>query len=610
MLGVTPTRYSAEGKAPYVARTDADERICELLAETGPPYPFVIVWGTTKAGKSRTLAEALRATFADDTPVVLARDGKALADLAGLGLGTLVDKRPSLVVLDDIGPAGLEALTADVLDRVRECAVIAATMTAQRRASVLVTGSEVGVVARAALGAASGEYELASEPPKGSEKAEAERLYPEEHFEGSIAETLVGARELIARYKASHDSDPAGCAIVRAAIDARRAGLSRPVTNTELRRLFPLYLHAVRIDLLPTNEEFTRGVNWAIHPVTSQVALLRRTSSDHGELAWAIFDHAVTADEGHGGHRVRSIPSEMWAELIDIVPPHDSFGVGIAAYGRHELAAAVTAFSKAAASENAPAALALGLVLAERGDFEDARAAYQQAIDSGHLDYEPMAAFNLGIMLAERGDFEGARAAYQQAIDSGHADHAPAAAVALGIMLAERGDFEGARAAYQQAIDSGHADHAPAAAVALGILLAKRGDFEGARAAYRQAIDSGHADHASKAAVNLGLLMAERGDFEGARAAYQQAIDSGHADHAPLAALALGILLVKQGDTMGAHSAYRQAIDSGHAEHAPVAETHLRILLRERADEESAVPATGSSYQFGLATPRRTYLRR
>ena len=63
-----------------------------------------------------------------------------------------------------------------------------------------------------------------------------------------------------------------------------------------------------------------------------------------------------------------------------------------------------------------------------------------------------------GVLLAEQGDVQGAKAAYQQAIDSGHADEAPTAAVNLGVLLQEQGEWRGAKAAYQQAIDSGHAD--------------------------------------------------------------------------------------------------------------------------------------------------------
>ncbi len=605
VLGATPTRYSIGKAAPYVARPEADENIRGLLAAPGPPYPFVIVWGTTKAGKSRTLTEALRAAFDHDPVVIVPRDGQALAELARLGIGNRVGHRPAVVVLDDLGPAGLEALTADVLDVAGGWAVIAATMTAQRRQDALKTGSEVGAVARTALEHRSCQYELASGPPEGAEKAEAERLYPGEHFDGSIAETLVGGRELIARYKASHDSDPAGCAIVRAAIDVRRAGLSRPVTEAELRRLFPLYLHAVRIGLLPTTEQFTAGIQWAARPVASQVALLRPASPAREPPAWIIFDHAVTADEGHEGHHPRPVPAETWAELIAVLPPQDTFAVGIAAYTSHETTAAVTAFRKATISghaDQAPmAAVNLGVLLSEQGDAEGARAAYQQAIDSSHADQAPMAAVNLGILLKQQDDAEGARAAYQQAIDSSHADQAPKAAYNLGILLKQQDDAEGARAAYQQAIDSSHAYFAPTAAYGLGILLKQQDEAEGARAAYQQAIDSGHADQAPKAAVGLGILLGEQGDAEGARAAYQQAIDSSHAYFAPAAAVGLGALLGEQGDAEGARAAYQQAIDSSHAHAAPAAAVGLGILLGEQDDPEGARAAYQQAIDSGHA---------
>jgi hypothetical protein len=49
-----------------------------------------------------------------------------------------------------------------------------------------------------------------------------------------------------------------------------------------------------------------------------------------------------------------------------------------------------------------------------------------------------MAAVMLGVLLEEQGDADGAKAAYQQAIDSGHADMAPMAAVNLGNRREER----------------------------------------------------------------------------------------------------------------------------------------------------------------------------
>ena len=594
LLGATPTRYSIEGNAPYVPRPADDETIRSMLRQSGPPYPFVIVWGTTKAGKSRTLAEALRATFGGNVVVVLPRDAQALAELARLGVSELVDRRPAVVVLDDLDPAGLEALTAQVLDMIRGWAVIAATITAQRRADVLTTGSDVGTVALAALAAATGEYELTAGPPTGKEKDEAVRLYPAERFDGSVAETLVGARELIGRYKASHDTNPAGCALVRAAIDVRRAGITRPVTEVELRRLFAFYLPGIRTGMLPTTEHFTSGIEWATRPVASQVALLRHASSSHDIPAWIIFDHVVTADEGQGSHH-RPIPDEIWSELIDMIPARDAFAVGMAAYARGVISAAIAAFRKGSATEQVDAipmaAFNLGVLLEREGDIDGARTAYQMVTDSGPSPQASRAAFLLGSLLASQGDVDSAQAAFQAAIDSGHTEAASAAAFGLSELLAHKGDFKAADAAYRAAIDSKQTELAPLAGYFLGSILGDEGDVDGARAAYQAAINSGHADHAPQAARGLGRLLADQGDVDGAREAFQLAIHCHHAEHSPGAAIELGILLARQGHFEPARAAFQAAIDSGATEQALAATINLGILLADHGDLDGAQAA-------------------
>src|SRR6266567_4569985 len=57
--------------------------------------------------------------------------------------------------------------------------------------------------------------------------------------------------------------------------------------------------------------------------------------------------------------------------------------------------------------------------------------ALQRVAHSGQPEMAPMAAYNLGVLLQEQGDVAGARAAFQQAIDSGHSDQASAALRAL-----------------------------------------------------------------------------------------------------------------------------------------------------------------------------------
>ena len=94
-------------------------------------------------------------------------------------------------------------------------------------------------------------------------------------------------------------------------------------------------------------------------------------------------------------------------------------------------------------------------------------------------DHTPMGAFSRGVRLAQEGDKEGAKAAFQLAIDSGSAEAAPSAAFRLGMLRSEEGDMEGALAAFQVAALSGDPDMAPRAMFSIGLLLADRDDVRG-----------------------------------------------------------------------------------------------------------------------------------
>src|SRR5580658_4737596 len=93
-------------------------------------------------------------------------------------------------------------------------------------------------------------------------------------------------------------------------------------------------------------------------------------------------------------------------------------------------------------------------------------------------------AFNLGTRLAEQGDVEGARSAFQQAIDSADPEYAPAAGYRLGLLLGQHGDIEGAKEAYRLAANSGHPEHSPVAARNLGHLYKRQARFRQACGAY------------------------------------------------------------------------------------------------------------------------------
>jgi predicted negative regulator of RcsB-dependent stress response len=91
-------------------------------------------------------------------------------------------------------------------------------------------------------------------------------------------------------------------------------------------------------------------------------------------------------------------------------------------------------------------------------------------VGSGPDEHAAAEAVRLGDRLSEQGDVAGARAAYQQAIDSGHPDVAPWAMVYLGNLLVHYLNPAGARASYQMAAESGHPEAARRAASRLAAL--------------------------------------------------------------------------------------------------------------------------------------------
>src|SRR5689334_19455656 len=93
-------------------------------------------------------------------------------------------------------------------------------------------------------------------------------------------------------------------------------------------------------------------------------------------------------------------------------------------------------------------------------------------------------AFELGNRHAERGEMEDAEAAYRRADEEGHGT----AAAYAGLFAEARGDFDEARDAYRRADerDDGFG------ALRLGLLSAASGDWDTAKDAYERADERGH----------------------------------------------------------------------------------------------------------------------
>ncbi len=92
-----------------------------------------------------------------------------------------------------------------------------------------------------------------------------------------------------------------------------------------------------------------------------------------------------------------------------------------------------------------------GLLKSEQVRPDEARAAWQHAIESGHPELAPIGWISLGVLEAEQDRPDEARAAWQHAIKSGHPELAPKAWNSLGMLEYEQGQTGEARAAWQHA---------------------------------------------------------------------------------------------------------------------------------------------------------------
>src|SRR5205807_5915835 len=75
-----------------------------------------------------------------------------------------------------------------------------------------------------------------------AERERAAGLYPGQEFRTGIGQHFASTVELINRFKDYLRDDPHTASIVAAALDWRRAGAPRPVTEDELRELSKVYL--------------------------------------------------------------------------------------------------------------------------------------------------------------------------------------------------------------------------------------------------------------------------------------------------------------------------------------------------------------------------------
>ena len=318
IVGVSPSKYLSRHPDPPYVRRDIDDLLDDLLERRR----FALLVGESKAGKSRTGFEALRRRLPGSRLIVPFEANRLLAEVVR-DPPFRPGPDPPVLWLDELDRylgdvAGFERELLGWLLRGDRDMVVVATIDATRWAALHDTAGEIGWAARRILQVAREGAEIrVATRLSAAERAAAERLYPEEDLGGGIGAPLVLAAELEHQYDFGVVAAPAGWALVQAAVDWRRTGITRPILEPELRELSRHYLHALGGDPA-ADEAHARGLAWACRPLAPEIALLR-TVRERAPRLFQAADHLVAhVDQGVLGAALE-VPDHTWDYVLDRV---------------------------------------------------------------------------------------------------------------------------------------------------------------------------------------------------------------------------------------------------------------------------------------------------
>lgn len=410
LLGVHPApcqdpRRGAFGRTGervprYVAR-DVDAELVERLGRGG----FVLLAGDTLAGKTRTLFEVMRTAL--PRHVLIAPTGPAELPAA---VDAALELRRCVLWLGDLevflGPAGLtrtmvgRLLADDGHHRVLLGTIRSAEITRHTGGGSAADELDRELVrpAREVLGTAA-----VLRLPRmlgASERAAARRAA---RLDARIAAAVAHAdRYGLAEYLAAgpvlltalHSGwepgqHPRGAALVAAAIDCRRAGLTAPLPPDLLEELHEEYL-AARGGPALRPESLAAAWQWATRARLSTTHLLTRRCP----LGFDVFAYLVDAEQGR-----RAIPEPTLRAALAAATPGEALRVGRTAYRQHHFALATVALGQAhaaAAEELGPAhprtletREARAVVALERGAWAEAEAEHRRILGIRGRGHDP-----------------------------------------------------------------------------------------------------------------------------------------------------------------------------------------------------------------------------
>jgi hypothetical protein len=258
-------------RPPYIGR----EKDREIISALSGSRHFVLLAGPSAAGKTRTAYEMLLRHCPDAYMLVPAHRERLSALIEAYK--NLPDKPSEAVLwLDDLDrflQTGdpLQVIATARAQRLLIVATIHSKVLTKIRKGNEGPGREVNQLLDRA------DIVTVSDRMTGEERERAGRLYPDVNFEEGIGESLIAGKRLRERY----DNGPSELvAVICAANDWRRAGLSRAIPAPDLNELFKSYFRRIEPRIDATRERFASGIEAACDPIVKYSVLLMKETPD------------------------------------------------------------------------------------------------------------------------------------------------------------------------------------------------------------------------------------------------------------------------------------------------------------------------------------------
>ncbi|WP_329375270.1 NACHT domain-containing protein [Streptomyces sp. NBC_01483] len=391
--GVHRARPGDGGAIPDYVQRDRDDHLRERLRAAAEDGGLVLIVGDSTAGKTRSAYEALR----DVLPGHRVLEPRAATDLAP-AVELLRDAGvPVVVWLDDLErylrTGGLEP---SLLNDIRQLRIpILATM----RTAWFEAAGEAGLPGNWPANADGGERldHAAARVLELAEIIDLDRIWsPGEvaealdsaddrvrdaavhHGVHGVAEYLAAGPLLWAEWRRATRAGghPRGAALVRAAVDLARTGLSAPYPRDLVIALHEHCLIAAGGELLRP-EPLDAAILWATRVRQGVTSMLLPVSADN----WSVFDYLV--DQTQLGTTLGSVPAVVWHRALEHADRRDRFTIGVTA-SRIGLLDVVEAAWKPLADSDSDAAYNLYVLLSRAGREEEAQSYYRKAARAGH----------------------------------------------------------------------------------------------------------------------------------------------------------------------------------------------------------------------------------